>query len=119
VSGTRVAVVGAGMTRFMRRAQETGKELAWEAARAALDSCQLTLADVDAVSQRAAGELSDERQQAERGDGQKTLVPAGTRHAGMIDERGRLAVMRGPSTRVPGSVCSVRCQTPKSVKPEE
>jgi acetyl-CoA C-acetyltransferase len=49
MTGTRVAVVGAGMTRFMRRAQETGKELAWEAARAALDSCQLTLADVDAV----------------------------------------------------------------------
>jgi acetyl-CoA C-acetyltransferase len=40
-------VVGAGMTRFMRRAQETGKELAGEAARAALDSCELTLADVD------------------------------------------------------------------------
>ncbi len=31
MSARRVAVVGAGMTRFMRRAQETGKELAWEA----------------------------------------------------------------------------------------
>jgi acetyl-CoA C-acetyltransferase len=47
--GQRVAVVGAGMTRFVRRAEETGKELAWEASRAALDSCELTLADVDAV----------------------------------------------------------------------
>jgi len=47
--GRRVAVVGAGMTKFVRRAQETGKELSWEAARAALDSCELTLADVDAV----------------------------------------------------------------------
>jgi acetyl-CoA C-acetyltransferase len=37
------------MTRFMRRAQETGRELSWEAARAALDSCGLSLADVDAV----------------------------------------------------------------------
>ena len=33
----RVAVVGAGMTKFVRRAQETGKELAFEAARQALD----------------------------------------------------------------------------------
>ena len=33
--GRRVAVIGAGMTRFVRRAQETGKELAWEASRAA------------------------------------------------------------------------------------
>src|SRR5205085_3589601 len=49
VTGRRVAVVGAGMTRFVRRAQETGKELAWEASRAALDSCELSLADVDAV----------------------------------------------------------------------
>ena len=45
----RVAVVGAGMTKFVRRAQETGKELAWEASRAALDSCELTLDHVDAV----------------------------------------------------------------------
>ena len=49
MTGRRVAVVGAGMTRFVRRAQETGKELAWEASKAALDSCELTLADVDAV----------------------------------------------------------------------
>jgi acetyl-CoA C-acetyltransferase len=59
MTGTRVAVVGAGMTRFMRRAQETGKELAWEAARAALDSCQLTLADVDAVCLTSAPDAFD------------------------------------------------------------
>jgi len=57
--GGRVAVVGAGMTRFMRRAQETGKELAWEAARSALDSCQLTLADVDAVCLTSAPDAFD------------------------------------------------------------
>ena len=57
--GRRVAVVGAGMTRFMRRAQETGKELAWEAARSALDSCQLTLADVDAVCLTSAPDAFD------------------------------------------------------------
>jgi len=47
--GSRVAVVGAGMTRFVRRALETGGELAWEAARSAVDSCELSLADVAAV----------------------------------------------------------------------
>jgi acetyl-CoA C-acetyltransferase len=59
MSGSRVAVVGAGMTRFMRRAQETGKELAWEASRAALDSCELTLADVDAVCLTSAPDAFD------------------------------------------------------------
>ncbi len=57
--GRRVAVVGAGMTRFVRRAQETGKELAWEAARAALDSCELTLKDVDAVCLTSAPDAFD------------------------------------------------------------
>lgn len=47
--GRKVAVVGAGMTKFVRRAQETGKELAWEAARKALESAELTLDDIDAV----------------------------------------------------------------------
>ena len=44
-----VAVVGAGMTKFMRRSLETGRELSSEAARMALDSCGLTLDDVDCV----------------------------------------------------------------------
>ena len=55
----RVAVVGAGMTRFVRRAQETGKELAWEAARAALGSCELTLDDIDAVCLTSAPDAFD------------------------------------------------------------
>jgi acetyl-CoA C-acetyltransferase len=45
----KVAVVGAGMTKFMRRALETPPELAFEASRMALDSCQLPLKDVDVV----------------------------------------------------------------------
>jgi len=57
--GRRVAVVGAGMTRFVRRAQETGKELAWEAARAALGSCELTLDDIDAVCLTSAPDAFD------------------------------------------------------------
>ncbi len=45
----RVAIVGAGMTKFVRRALETGKELAWEAASKALESCEMTLDDIDGV----------------------------------------------------------------------
>jgi acetyl-CoA C-acetyltransferase len=59
VSGRRVAVVGAGMTKFVRRAQETGKELSWIAAKAALDNAGLTLADVDAVCLTSAPDAFD------------------------------------------------------------
>ena len=45
----RVAVVGAGITKFMRRALETGPELAWEASSMALESCGLALKDIDGV----------------------------------------------------------------------
>ena len=45
----RVAVLGAGLTRFMRRALETPKELAFQAARAALDDASLQIDDMDAV----------------------------------------------------------------------
>jgi acetyl-CoA C-acetyltransferase len=55
----RVAVVGAGMTKFVRRAQETGKELSWEASRAALDSCEIGLKDVDAVCLTSAPDAFD------------------------------------------------------------
>jgi acetyl-CoA C-acetyltransferase len=55
----RVAVVGAGMTKFVRRALETGKELSWEASRAALDSCDVKLADVDAVCLTSAPDAFD------------------------------------------------------------
>jgi len=44
-----VGIVGAGMTRFVRRALETPKELAWEAAKTALDAAELTIDDIDAV----------------------------------------------------------------------
>lgn len=55
----RVAIVGAGITKFVRRAQETGKELAFEAAKMALDSCGLTLKDVDAVTTGTAPDAFD------------------------------------------------------------
>jgi len=45
----KVAIVGAGMTRFMRRAQETGRELAYAAVKMAMDSCELKLKDVEGV----------------------------------------------------------------------
>jgi acetyl-CoA C-acetyltransferase len=45
----KVAVVGAGMTQFVRRAKETPQELAYKAVRTALDSCELTLNDIEAV----------------------------------------------------------------------
>jgi len=57
--GQRVAVVGAGMTRFVRRAQETGKELAWEAAKAALDSCEIPLDAIDSVALGTAPDAFD------------------------------------------------------------
>ena len=57
--GRRVAAVGAGMTRFVRRAQETGKELAWEAARAALESADMTIDDIDCVAMGTAPDAFD------------------------------------------------------------
>jgi len=55
----RVAVVGAGMTKFMRRALETPKELAWLASKAALDSAGMTLEKIDAVVQGTAPDAFD------------------------------------------------------------
>ena len=57
--GRRVAVIGAGMTKFVRRAQETGKELSWIAGRAALDNAGISLADVDAVCAGTAPDAFD------------------------------------------------------------
>lgn len=45
----RVAIVGAGLTKFYRNVQETPKELAFEAAKMALDSCEMKLSDIDCV----------------------------------------------------------------------
>jgi len=55
----KVAVVGAGMTKFVRRAQETPKELSWQASRAALQSCELTMDDIDAVCMGTAPDAFD------------------------------------------------------------
>jgi acetyl-CoA C-acetyltransferase len=59
VTGRRVAVVGAGMTKFVRRAQETGKELSWIAAHEALDSAGIGLDRVDAVCVTSAPDAFD------------------------------------------------------------
>ncbi|MBI4209099.1 MAG: thiolase domain-containing protein [Deltaproteobacteria bacterium] len=55
----KVAVVGAGLTKFMRRAQETGKELSFEAARAALDNAGMQLKDIDCVVMGTAPDAFD------------------------------------------------------------
>jgi len=55
----KVAVVGAGMTLFRRRLQETGKELAFEAARMALDQAGIEINDVDAVIHGTAPDAFD------------------------------------------------------------
>jgi acetyl-CoA C-acetyltransferase len=57
--GQKVAVVGAGITKFVRRAHETGKELAWEASSMALESCGLSLKDIDCVSLGTAPDAFD------------------------------------------------------------
>ena len=46
----KVAVVGAGITKFARFAQETVGELSFEASRMALDSCEMDISQVDCVS---------------------------------------------------------------------
>jgi len=45
----KVAVLGAGLTKFSRRAKETGKELAFYAAKMALEEAGLEIKDIDAV----------------------------------------------------------------------
>lgn len=45
----RVAVIGVGMTRFMRRAKETGPEMCAAAVRMALEDARLSIEDIDAV----------------------------------------------------------------------
>jgi len=55
----RVAVVGAGLSLFMRRALETGKELSYYAASAALESAGLRRRDVQAVVMATAPDAFD------------------------------------------------------------
>ncbi len=59
MTGRRVAVVGAGMTKFVRRAQETGKELSWIAAKAALENAGIGLDRIDAVCLTSAPDAFD------------------------------------------------------------
>ncbi len=55
----RVAIVGAGLTKFYRNAQETPKELAYEAAKMALESCEMKLSDIDCVVNGTAPDAFD------------------------------------------------------------
>ena len=55
----KVAVVGAGMTKFVRRAQETPKELTFQATKMALDSCEITLDDIEGVCMGTAPDAFD------------------------------------------------------------
>ncbi len=55
----RVAVIGAGMTLFRRTLKETGKELAWEASKMALDQAGLELKDIDSVVMGTAPDAFD------------------------------------------------------------
>lgn len=55
----RVAIVGAGLTKFYRNTQETPKELAYEAAKMALESCEMKLSDIDCVVMGTAPDAFD------------------------------------------------------------
>jgi len=55
----KVAVVGAGMTLFRRRLQETGPEMCFEATKMALDSAGITLSDVEMVVHGTAPDMFD------------------------------------------------------------
>ena len=55
----RVAVVGAGLTKFVRRAQETGPELAHQAVKMALDSAELKLKDIEMTTLGTAPDAFD------------------------------------------------------------
>jgi acetyl-CoA C-acetyltransferase len=55
----RVAIVGAGLTKFCRYVQETPKELAYEAAKMALDSCEMRLPDIECVTHGTAPDAFD------------------------------------------------------------
>jgi acetyl-CoA C-acetyltransferase len=55
----RVAIIGAGITKFVRRAQETGKELAWQASQMALDSCGMDIDRIESVTLGTAPDAFD------------------------------------------------------------
>jgi len=55
----KVAIVGAGITKFVRRAQETGPELSFQATRMALDSAGLRQKDIEMVTLGTAPDAFD------------------------------------------------------------
>ena len=55
----KVAVVGAGITKFVRRAQETAKELSYHATKMALDSCNMPLEEIETVVHGTAPDAFD------------------------------------------------------------
>lgn len=55
----RVAVVGAGITKFARFAKETPEEMAFEATKMALDSCEMKASQIDCVSIGSAPDAFD------------------------------------------------------------
>jgi len=55
----KVAIVGAGLTKFVRRAQETGPELSYLSSKMALDSAGLKLKDVDMITLGTAPDAFD------------------------------------------------------------
>ena len=55
----KVAVVGAGLTKFMRRAEETGRELGFYAAKAALEQAGMVPGDIESVVIASAPEAFD------------------------------------------------------------
>ncbi|MHA1593325.1 MAG: thiolase domain-containing protein [Candidatus Baldrarchaeia archaeon] len=55
----KVAVVGAGLTLFRRRMQETSRELAWEATKMALETAGIELKDVECVVMGSAPDAFD------------------------------------------------------------
>jgi acetyl-CoA C-acetyltransferase len=55
----KVAVLGAGLTKFMRRAKETGKELSFEAARMALEEANMDISEIDCVVMATAPDMFD------------------------------------------------------------
>ena len=57
--GNRVAIVGVGMTKFVRRALETGKELSWLASKMALETSGMKMDQIDSVVMGTAPDTFD------------------------------------------------------------
>lgn len=55
----KVAIVGAGLTKFYRNVLETPKELAYEATKMAMDSCEMKLSDIESVVMGTAPDAFD------------------------------------------------------------